>query len=109
MNLNNQENNYQKTDLYAQEQANFVVSKFKKPFYKRIWFIITTILISIAIIFFGVIMGFQNINNRNVNNNNDKVVQSSTTIKPIPNENAFKEKLTSVFKGDLVRNPIRFS
>ena len=36
MNLNNQENNYQKTDLYAQEQANFVVSKFKKPFYKRI-------------------------------------------------------------------------
>lgn len=99
MDLNNQENNYQKTDLYAQGQANFVASKFKKPFYKRIWFIITIILISIAIIFFGVIMDFQKINSRNVNNNNDKVVQSSTTIKPVPNENAFKEKLISVFNN----------
>lgn len=98
MDLNNQENNYQKTDLYAQGQANFVTSKFKKPFYKRIWFIITIILISITIIF-GVIMDFQKINSRNVNNNNDKVVQSSTTIKPVPNENAFKEKLTSVFSN----------
>lgn len=98
MDLNNQENNYQKTDLYAQGQANFVTSKFKKPFYKRIWFIITIILISITIIF-GVIMDFQKINSRNVNNNNDKVVQSSTTIKPVPNENAFKEKLTSVFNN----------
>ena len=98
MDLNNQENNYQKTDLYAQGQANFVTSKFKKPFYKRIWFIITIILISITIIF-GVIMDFQKINSRNVNNYNDKVVQSSTTIKPVPNENAFKEKLTSVFNN----------
>ena len=99
MDLNNQENNNQATNFYEQGQASFVKLNFKKPFYKRLWFIITTVLISLAIISFGAIIGYQKINNENLSDNNDKATQSSITTKAVPNESAFKEKLTSVFNN----------
>lgn len=98
MELNNQENGYQ------EENIVLPTVNIKKPFYKRAWFIILVAIISVVIISFGAIAGYQMINSFSSNDN--KAVQASTTTqvpstptRPIPNESAFKEKLYNVFNG----------